>query len=179
MTEEERKAKKAERDRRYYEKHKEKRQAQTRAWNKNNKERKLENSRKWREENPERAAEIARKSAKRRCDTGLTKEYEISRYISQRMLRAAKCRAKEKGVPFDLSESDITIPEVCPALGIPISISPGRATDNSPSLDRIIPALGYVRGNVRVISNRANRIKYDATLVELRAVVAYLEKATC
>lgn len=48
--------------------------------------------------------------------------------------------------------------------------------NNSPSLDRMIPALGYVASNVRVISYRANAIKRDATLDELRALVAYVER---
>jgi hypothetical protein len=35
--------------------------------------------------------------------------------------------------------------------------------------------LGYVRGNVTIISNRANRIKNDASLDEVRKVVSWLE----
>ncbi len=85
----------------------------------------------------------------------------------RRMVVTAKHRARRLGLPFNLSVSDFTIPEVCPALGIPLRVSRGRPTDNSPSLDKVIPELGYVRGNVAVISLRANRIKYDATLDEL------------
>jgi hypothetical protein len=53
------------------------------------------------------------------------------------------------------------------------AIQPGqdKPTDNSPSLDKIIPSLGYVRGNVQVISQRANSIKRDATLAELELLV--------
>lgn len=47
----------------------------------------------------------------------------------------------------------------------------------SAHLDRIIPELGYIKGNVQWISGRANRIKYDASLDELRAIVAWLERA--
>jgi hypothetical protein len=55
-------------------------------------------------------------------------------------------------------------------------VSRGRATDNSPTLDRIIPSLGYVRGNVKVISMRANVLKHNASLDELKKLVAWLEK---
>jgi hypothetical protein len=46
------------------------------------------------------------------------------------------------------------------------------AKPNSPSFDRINndPAIGYVRGNVNIISQRANQIKSDATAAELQAV---------
>lgn len=76
--------------------------------------------------------------------------------------------------------TDIVVPERCPILGINLVRGVGQRTylDSSPSLDRIIPAKGYVRGNIAVISMRANRIKSDATLDELRSVVAFLERNT-
>jgi hypothetical protein len=52
----------------------------------------------------------------------------------------------------------------------------GIATAASPTLDKIIPELGYVRGNIAVISHRANRIKSDATLAEVLKLAAWLEK---
>jgi hypothetical protein len=61
----------------------------------------------------------------------------------------------------------IVIPAVCPVLGIPIVLGEQRS-ENSPSLDRITPKLGYVPGNVRVISDKANRLKGDRTLGELQ-----------
>lgn len=90
------------------------------------------------------------------------------------MLRAARNRAKTKGVPFNITINDFQIPEVCPALGIEISLD-GTQRDNSPSLDRIMPPMGYVKGNVMVISNRANRIKNNASAHELRAIADFLE----
>lgn len=91
------------------------------------------------------------------------------------MVRAAKARATKAGVPFALSPEDITLPQTCPVLGIPIIVGQSQATDNSPSLDRVVPLLGYVKGNVLVISNRANRIKNDATPTELRQVADFFE----
>ncbi len=46
-----------------------------------------------------------------------------------------------------------------------------------PTLDRIIPSRGYVRGNIAVISFRANFLKRDATLDELRKIIRYIEGA--
>lgn len=89
------------------------------------------------------------------------------------MLRSAKARATKAGVPFALTERDIIIPHTCPALGIPIRVGNIQATDNSPSLDRVVPSLGYVPGNIVVISNRANRIKNNATVPELEAIARY------
>jgi len=83
-----------------------------------------------------------------------------------RMWDSAKKRAKQKGLPFDLSVEDIVIPKRCPYLDIPISAQGGRQTANSPSLDRIDPDKGYVRGNVEVISYRANAIKHNAIFDE-------------
>jgi hypothetical protein len=92
------------------------------------------------------------------------------------MRTAAKVRAKKYGVDFNLEPSDIITPEFCPVLGIPLFIGDGKSTANSPSLDRIIPSVGYTKGNVRVISHKANTIKSNATAEELKLVYEYLFK---
>jgi hypothetical protein len=90
------------------------------------------------------------------------------------ILQGAKDRSARDGVPFDLTEADIVIPVFCPVLGIELVIGTRGGSDASPSLDRFIPALGYVRGNVAVISNRANRMKTNATLEEHEALVRWM-----
>jgi hypothetical protein len=82
----------------------------------------------------------------------------------------AKGRARDQGLPFTIKSSDIVVPNYCPILGIPIYSSKVKFTDHSPSLDRIRPELGYVIGNVQVISMRANILKNNATLRELQEV---------
>jgi hypothetical protein len=86
-----------------------------------------------------------------------------------KMLSSAKQRAKQKNIPFSIKKEDIFIPEVCPILGIPLERAIGKKTSspNSPSLDRIIPEKGYVKGNIIVISNKANMMKSDATPEEM------------
>ena len=92
------------------------------------------------------------------------------------MVKEAKKRAKRQGVPFNLTEADIHIPKRCPVLGIPLAFNKGRAQHNSPSLDKIIPRLGYVPGNVVVMSNRANRLKNDATFSEIEKLYEWTKK---
>lgn len=94
------------------------------------------------------------------------------------MLSRAKGRASAKRIPFDLCEDDIRIPSHCPALGIPLVKNLGGkvGNDNSPSLDRIVPHMGYVKGNIVVVSYKANRIKTDATPAELAKVAKFYNK---
>lgn len=92
------------------------------------------------------------------------------------LLHAAKHRAKVAGMPFDLTLDDIAIPMFCPALGIQLQISDGYQRNHSPSIDRVHPELGYVKGNVIVVSWKANRIKVDATAEELRMVADFYSK---
>jgi hypothetical protein len=97
---------------------------------------------------------------------------------AKRMLSRVKCRAKKFDIPFNLEEADIVIPEICPVLGLTLKRSTGRGSwkDCSPSLDRIVPKLGYVKGNVRVISARANLLKSNATAEELEKVLEDLRR---
>lgn len=88
----------------------------------------------------------------------------------------ARRRAKKKKLPFNLNEETLSIPEKCPVLGITL----GRNGDNkfplpnSPSLDKVIPTLGYIDGNVNVISFRANDVKKDATAEEHERIAFYI-----
>ena len=99
----------------------------------------------------------------------------ISKTTEYKMLARAKSRAKKNDLPFNLELDDITIPERCPLLGIKIESNNFRNSPNNPSLDKIIPEKGYTKGNVWVISNRANTLKNDATLSELKLLVEKLE----
>ncbi len=106
------------------------------------------------------------------------KEYQRT-YIANRrqydpegiMLARVKSRAKQLNIPFNLELSDIVIPEICPILEIPLitKVYNGEfgGNKNSPSLDRIVPELGYVKGNIRVISLQANMMKSNASQEEL------------
>lgn len=86
----------------------------------------------------------------------------------------ARNRSKAKGIPFDLELSDVVIPTNCPVLGIKLEPGVERVGWSSPSLDRKYPEQGYVKGNVRVISYRANTLKNNASLEEMEKIVADL-----
>ena len=92
------------------------------------------------------------------------------------MFTEIRKRARARGVPFDLELSDIVIPKVCPILGIELKFGVGRVHDASPSLDRLIPSKGYVKGNCFVISSKANRMKQENTLEDLMTLVRYIQE---
>jgi hypothetical protein len=92
------------------------------------------------------------------------------------LFRHARDRAKRKNIPFDITAEDVIIPETCPVLGIQLQIGEKIACNNSPSLDRIKPELGYVKGNIQVMSYRANMLKNNATIEELQKVLEHLKK---
>ena len=93
------------------------------------------------------------------------------------MLIAARTRAKRTGLPCTLELSDIVIPEFCPVFPtIKLNRDNSVQSFDSPSLDRLIPELGYVKGNVTVMSAKANTIKQNATPEEIMAVAVWFKK---
>jgi thymidylate synthase ThyX len=78
-------------------------------------------------------------------------------------------RVKAEGLPFDLNIEDVEWNEVCPLMNIPLNydVSRGGIFDDTPTFDKIYPDKGYVKGNVRVISDLANRMKSSATPEQL------------
>lgn len=89
----------------------------------------------------------------------------------QYILKKAKARAKKKNVPFDLTIADIVFPEVCPIMGVPFNFDPQNEKEvyYGPSIDRLDNSLGYVPGNIRIISYIANVCKWLCDEDELRA----------
>ena len=95
--------------------------------------------------------------------------------LATKILRCVYNRAKRRGIPYNLSLEDIQLPVLCPVFGtvLDYGFKDGKLSPNSASLDRRIPELGYVKGNVEIISWRANRIKTNATPEELLKVALY------
>lgn len=81
-------------------------------------------------------------------------------------------------MPFDPDITDLLpAPSHCPVLGVPIDYRTGVGKQPfGPSIDCIDPARGYVKGNRLVVSTRANTIKNDATVAELRAVADFYSR---
>lgn len=84
----------------------------------------------------------------------------------------AKKRAEKLHIAFDLPLQAVVIPTFCPVLNVRLVIGEGRLPQ-SPSLDRVNPNKGYVVGNCRVISDKANRLKSNLDLVALKARVEF------
>jgi hypothetical protein len=94
------------------------------------------------------------------------------------MYSAAKTRAKRDNLPFSITKSHIFYligDGICPVFGVPYKLPSPESKEYSPSLDKFIPHLGYVEGNCFVISFKANTIKQNATLSEIRQVVRWME----
>lgn len=85
-----------------------------------------------------------------------------------RMYHTAKQRAERFNIEFTITSEDIVIPKYCPLLGIKLTntFGQGRQQTNA-SLDRIDSTKGYIKGNIQVISDLANRMKQDATKEQL------------
>ena len=106
-------------------------------------------------------------------------QVDLNRLAMQTRIGGYKHTAKKFNVPFNLTieylESIKT--DACPVFKTPFEwqrFGQGSQTGQSPTLDRIIPELGYVEGNVVWISALANRIKSNATEKELYAVADWL-----
>lgn len=120
----------------------------------------------WREANPERTKDRARADHEKRKE----------RYRDNPALylwKSARNRSKTLGIAFDIDPEDILVPLTCPILEIPIDILTSNYTTGA-SLDRVINDKGYVKGNVRVISRKANRMKQDSTIEQLEKMIAYM-----
>ena len=106
----------------------------------------------------------------------------VKRKHMYRMIEKAKRRAKSKDVAFDLDLDYLCsiAPDICPVFGLELlwgkgsKARAGHPEHASPSLDRINPEKGYIKGNVAIISNKANMIKSNAKLRELYAVADWL-----
>ena len=96
--------------------------------------------------------------------------------------RCANIKAKEHGVKFTITPSDVLVciplDHHCPVLDIKMDFSLKTRADNSPSIDRMVPSLGYIPGNIQVISWRANNLKRDVINPdELQKVVDFMRKS--
>jgi hypothetical protein len=79
-------------------------------------------------------------------------------HYAKNLIRHAQRRAKRKGIPFTLVESDIQAVidgGVCQATGISFNLEEG-VNWNGPSIDRINPSDGYTKENTRVVIQALN-----------------------
>ena len=95
----------------------------------------------------------------------------------RRLFRFLKNRAKRENIPFNLEYSDIIWPTHCPVFNtVLVYDTLDKAQNNSASFDKVIPHLGYVKGNVKIISHRANWLKQDSTIEQLENIIRYMKE---
>jgi len=94
------------------------------------------------------------------------------------LLMLAKKRCKNTGIKFDLCESDFEIPEYCPVFLSKLEpvFSTFNERNNVPTLDRVDNNKGYVRGNVKVLSFRANKNKSDMRIEDIERLYNYIKE---
>lgn len=113
-----------------------------------------------------------------RKNPGLRQQYTIQQRYSDPlglMLTRARSHAKQRGLEFTITREDFPegLPTHCPVFGVPFD-SLGSGSENVPTFDRFDSNLGYVPGNVQIISRRANVLKSDGTLYELSSIVRWM-----
>lgn len=99
------------------------------------------------------------------------------RKVAQFLARNSRKRAKREGIEHTISWRDIDVPESCPITGLQLAQNIGVHRNNSYTLDRVDPSLGYVKGNVRVLSWLANKAKSDLTIEQLERLLLYMKGA--
>lgn len=92
------------------------------------------------------------------------------------MVIQARARAKRKSLPFSLRAEDVVVPDTCPICDVVLRRGVGQAELHSPSLDRVVPSLGYTRENCVVICNGCNSRKWDSTPEMLIAIAGYITR---
>lgn len=85
-------------------------------------------------------------------------------------------RAKKRNLPIDINPQDISIPKFCPVLGLELQSGDGIKSPNTASLDCIDPSLGYIKGNIQVVSWRYNKFKADLKPEELKLIAKWILK---
>lgn len=130
------------------------------------------------EKNRNENREIYNKYCREKKKQSYTTEKRRDTYIknvSKEIYYAAKQRAKVKGLSFTIAIDDVIIPEMCPVFGIPLD---RRNRLHAPTLDRVVNDLGYIKGNVKVISAKANRLKNNGTIEEFQQIINYIKNGT-
>ena len=146
----------------------------------------------WKKKNKRRLAPLRRQQYKQRYgaiqrakEETRKKEYPI-RVRAQLLRGGMKERSKDLDIPFDSEYFTVSVlmtwissdPKCeCCSRKLDVGFKLDRMKhDDSPSIDRLIPRLGYVRGNVSLLCWRCNNLKRDATLHELKTVCKWLKK---
>jgi hypothetical protein len=135
-------------------------------------------AKRWRALNPEKAHEAYlrhKPKVNQRAQylrSVACEDRDVARRLRYRAMRHAYCR----NIEFSLKHGDLNLPIICPVFGMVLDYSreaTKKRLPNAATIDRIQNHLGYVSGNIVIISWRANRLKNDATIKELIQLADY------
>lgn len=108
------------------------------------------------------------KTKKKLHDGGKQHNLKKEKSPEQLILERTKQNSKKRNKEFNIEIDDIVIPKYCPYLDVEISTNyDDRFEKNYYSIDRINSDLGYIKGNVQIVSRMANTMKNNATNEEL------------
>ncbi len=132
----------------------------------------LNNKENWKRDTPEkqqRHRQLVKESAKRHRVRRRENEHKwIAENYSRYLWSQTKRRAKYNNIHWDLSETDIIIPDICPYLNIPLTRTLGNGVVwTNASVDRIDNDKGYTKDNIMIISRLANSMKQHSTKEQL------------
>ena len=91
------------------------------------------------------------------------------------LVAAARIRARKKGIAFSIDEGEVALLQRvidagrCQLSGVSFTLG-GPRSATSPSLDRVVPSLGYVTGNLRIVCHALNAGMGDWGEDELRRI---------
>lgn len=127
-----------------------------------------------------RKTTIERKTTCKKCSAALNEKQRRNRDWKHNarkvLLSSAKQRAKKSNIEFTLAKDDINIPDTCPVFGFPLKREERESWMYAPSIDRIDNTKGYIKENIIIVSRRANILKKDATIEELKKLADYYSK---
>jgi hypothetical protein len=120
-------------------------------------------------------------STSKRNLVGEMSQEKALEFYKRHRLNNLRTRCKKAGLPFNLTIEDFNFPKVCPALGIPLEKTFNKdsrcvSNENTPSLDRIVPELGYVKGNIVIVSKKANTMKSNGNWQDLQKLADFYKE---
>lgn len=108
-----------------------------------------------------------------KCQSAYYRKHTDKGWAATKIARLKQSAAK-RGIEFSLTTEDLMElgrPKYCKYLEVELDYTAEGLQPNSPSVNRIDPAKGYIVGNIEIISNKANSMLLNASYGELMAFV--------
>lgn len=131
------------------------------------------------EQKKEKMRQAHQKWASKNPRTKYYQEYDAKRDLSYKLYRSARQRALNNDLIFTITREDIKVPCNCPICDVKMKPSnKGGGSSISPTLDKVIPEKGYVKGNIAVICKLCNSTKGSGSAEIHRKIADYIDRHT-